>query len=130
MAYVRFESPERDPDTGQPIGLLKLAYELLRSDDITDAAHAELRAHVAWMEDRVPAPARFSRKRNANHRHDHGVTWAKASATELVARLRAVAAILHAHGRAVRLVATARPGYVVHEDDWQVVAEPFHGEGR
>jgi hypothetical protein len=39
-----------------------------------------------------------------------------------------LADILRRHGVAVEVVETGRPGYVVHEDEWQVVAEPFHGE--
>jgi hypothetical protein len=130
MSYLRFESPERDSDTGQPIGLLKLAYDLLRSDEIGDEAYAELHAHVVWLEEHVPAPLRFSRKRNAYHRNAHGVTWAKASHVELVSRLHEIARLIAQHDIPVQLVRTARPGYIVHEDEWQVVAEPFHGEGR
>jgi hypothetical protein len=130
MPFLRYESPDRDSETGQPIGLLKLAYDLLRCDWLSGDVHAELHAHVMWMEAHVPAPTRFARKRNAYHRNHHGVTWAKSEATDMVARLHAIAAIVERHWRPVQLVATSRPGYVVFEDDWQVVAEPFHGEGR
>lgn len=39
-----------------------------------------------------------------------------------------MAAILEEYGVPTRTLTTERPGYVVYEDDFQVVAEPFRGE--
>lgn len=33
--------------------------------------------------------------------------------------------ILEQHGIYVKKIKTDKPGYVVYEDDWQLVAEPF-----
>ena len=59
---------------------MKLAYDLLRARRMPDDDDLELRALVMWLERHLPAPKRFSRKRNANHRHHHGVTWVKLDA--------------------------------------------------
>ena len=40
-----------------------------------------------------------------------------------------MAAILGEHGIVVETLETERPGYVVYEDDVQVVAEPFSDTG-
>jgi hypothetical protein len=128
--FLRFVIADRDTRTGQPTGLLTLAYLLLRSDELTDAESDEIRDHVKWLETHVPVPSRFARKRNVSHKDTHGLSWAKASATEVVGRLYALAEIARRHGHPVEAMQTARPGYVVYEDEWQVVAEPFHGEQR
>jgi hypothetical protein len=128
--FLRFESAQVDERTGQPTGLLTHAYRLLRSDALTSAEADELRALIDWIERNVPVPARFARKRNVSHKETHGIAWAKGNAVELVAAMRAIAGIAARHDLHVDVVKTDRPGYVVYEDSWQVVAEPFHGEGR
>jgi hypothetical protein len=39
--------------------------------------------------------------------------------------MREIVGILDAHGISVEVLHTARPGYVVYEDKYQVAAEPF-----
>jgi hypothetical protein len=53
------------------------------------------------------------------------VCWFKASATEHIAKVREMACILELNGVYVRVIQTRKPGYVVYEDGYQVVAEPF-----
>lgn len=127
--YLRFIGDEIDTRTGQPVGLMSMAYALLREDACIGEA-TQLQAHVGWIETTVPVPTRFSRTRNAYHKNTHGIAWARADAREFVRHLYAIADILDRHDRAVRTVRSARPGFIVYQDDWQVVAEPFHGEAR
>jgi hypothetical protein len=44
--------------------------------------------------------------------------------------MQALATVLHELGCKVERLTTDRPGYVVNEDDYQVVAEVFRGEYR
>jgi hypothetical protein len=37
-----------------------------------------------------------------------------------------MAAILERNGIYVKKIKTEKPGYVIYEDEWQLVAEPFH----
>lgn len=52
------------------------------------------------------------------------------SAIDAVRYMHAVADIVRRHDYPVEVVQTERAGYVVYEDEWQIVAEPFHGEQR
>jgi len=36
-----------------------------------------------------------------------------------------MAQILERNGHYVKKIRTAKPGYVIYEDEWQLVAEPF-----
>ncbi|HEY2344653.1 MAG TPA: hypothetical protein VGH80_02085 [Xanthomonadaceae bacterium] len=128
--FLRFVAADRDQRTGQPTGLLTIAYELLRSDDLIAAEADELRGHLTWLEVHVPVPTRFARKRNVSHKETHGLSWVKTCATEVVGRLYALSEIARRHGHSIDILQTARPCYVVYEDKWQIVAEPFHGEQR
>ena len=128
MKFIRFTVAERDPRTGQATGVVTLAYDLLREGAIDRGHDAALREHVDWLERHLPVPDRFTRTRNASHKDTHGLSWLKDSAAECVRRVRWVAEIIQQHGHPVDMRVTARPGYVVYEDDFQIVAEPFHGE--
>jgi hypothetical protein len=44
--------------------------------------------------------------------------------------VRELVAILQNHGVIVQLLKTDRVGYVVYEDEYQIVAEPFRGESQ
>lgn len=39
--------------------------------------------------------------------------------------MREIAAILEAHGVITEMIRTERPGYIVYQDEYQIVAEPF-----
>ena len=109
---------------------MTLAYQLLRSDNVLPTDEEQLAGHVQWIESHLPIPRRFARKKNVSHKHTHGISWLKPHATEVMAHMYAVADIAGKYGYHVQILRTDRPGYIVHEDDWQVVAEPFHGEGN
>lgn len=51
--------------------------------------------------------------------------WFKATATEHIAKMREMSCILEQNGFYVRVIKAQRPGYIVYEDEYQVVAEPF-----
>lgn len=125
---LRFVIADRDERSGQPAGLMTAAYRLLRAGDLGAIDEAALREHLHWIESQVPVPTRFARKRNVSHKHTHGISWLKAEATEAASHLFAIAKIMRQAGQPVEILRTERPGYVVHEDAWQVVAEPFHGD--
>jgi hypothetical protein len=127
---LRFVTPDRDERTGQRTGLMTVAYRLLRSGNLPHADEEGLRSHTQWLETNLPVPARFARKRNVSHKQTHGISWLRSSATDAVRYLHAIADIARQHDHLIEIVQTERPGYIVHEDQWQVVAEPFHGEER
>lgn len=112
------------------MGLMTLAYRLLRSDNLNHAEDLQFRELVGWLESNVPIPERFARKRNVSHKHTHGVSWIRASAIDVLTHLHALANLARLQGYEIEILQTERPGYVVYEDQWQVVAEPFHGEQR
>jgi hypothetical protein len=125
--YVRFVIARRHPDTGVQMGIFE-AVELLprvgRLPEWDEARLAELRA---WFRANLPFPTRVARSRRPNGQHA-AVSWFKASAGEHIARARELAAVLEAHDVRTEMLSTDRPGYVVYEDDIQVLAEPFRAE--
>ena len=128
--YLRFVGTDTDERTGQATGLMTIAYELRNAGALNLADETQLLTHLHWIQTEIPIPTRFARRRNGHHKETHGLSWVKSEATELIAHLYAIADIAGRHDRMIDVQRTARPGYVVYEDEWQIVAEPFHGEHR
>jgi hypothetical protein len=87
---------------------------------ITGRDAVELNELRAWFSQNLERPTSFGR-----HTHPLGICWFKTSATEHISRIRQMAQILERNGIYIRKIRTDRPGYVIYEDEWQLVAEPF-----
>ena len=70
---------------------------------------------------------KFSRcKLNRLHRdNDFGISWFKPIAKIHLSKAFELTALLDQQGYPITVLKSARPGYVVYEDDTQIVAEPF-----
>ena len=129
MRFVRFVIESPDPTSQVRQGVFQAAADLRDDGELSSAEALVLRDALAWFSDNLEKPERFSRKRNSYHRDQRAIAWFKDTATEHLERIRELVAILEAHGRPVSMLTSARPGYVVYEDEHQVVAEPFAETG-
>lgn len=125
--FVRFVVAEKHPDTAMSAGVFAPAYRLLRSNDISASVAIELDDLLVWFDKNLKKPDRFNRSKSKGsyRRANKSISWFKDSANDHISRLRKIASILEAAGYEVTMQKTARPGYIVYEDDAQVVAEPF-----
>jgi hypothetical protein len=119
---------ETDQRTGKDKGLFTAAYSALRSKELYEYQEVEIKEALKWLEKHLPVPEKFSKKRNASHKNTHGISWFKPEATETLKQIRRIVAVLEEYGMKIQILKTTRPGYVVYEDDYQIVAEPFNGE--
>jgi hypothetical protein len=127
MMFIRFVTRDRNPDFGFENGPFKLAYALRRSADVVEADRVALSDVLDWFDRHLERPSRFNRTSSKGfyRRNTRGIAWFKDTASEHLARLHTLAAILERHGHPIDVVTENRIGYVVYEDDVQVVAEPF-----
>lgn len=126
--YLRFVLEETDQRTGMEKGLFTAAYSALRSGELYSYEEKEIKEALEWLEKRLPVPDKFSKKRNASHKNTHGISWFRPNAVETLKQIRRIVAVLEEHGTKVTVLKSTRPGYIVYEDIFQIVAEPFHGE--
>lgn len=126
--FIRFVVPVRHADSHRPTGVFHAADELRRRDILADEECARLNGLLRWFNRRLRVPHRLSRSRRA-HACGKAICWFKPDARLHVARVRELAALLERHGVTTDLIRTARPGYVVYEDDYQVAAVPFRDTG-
>jgi len=124
---LRFVLLRSHPDTGVQEGIFEAAYSLEEDAATSPADRQLLKELLAWFNINLARPPRFNKTTSKGYyrRTTAGVSWLKSAAAEHVSKMRALAAILEQNGYLVCQITTDRPGYVVFEDDHQVVAELF-----
>jgi hypothetical protein len=127
VGFVRFVETRRDGDSGVRAGLFDLAYHLRDDVEVPQYVRDQVQCELAWFEQNLPNPPRFNRSRSKGYyrRRTTGIAWFKDSAVECIRRMHVLASVAEHCGHAVTVLTEDRPGYVVYEDEWQVIAEPF-----
>jgi len=127
MTFLRFVVSKKNSASGVEDGLFGVAYALCRGDDATPEDRDALRALLAWFDTNLATPERFNRTSSKGHyrRAPKGISWFRDSASEHIRRMRELKRILEENGHLVSTIEEEKIGYVVYEDEAQVVAEPF-----
>ena len=127
MGYIRFILPTVHPDSGVEEGLFRLACRLCDDGDVPEAERQRLAKLLTWFGQNLPVPDRFNRSRSKGYdrRATKGIAWLRDSAREHCARMFQLKEILEELGHRVSVIHDSRAGYVVYQDEHQVVAEPF-----
>jgi hypothetical protein len=118
--YIRFVIGRKDEDSHVEQGIFQAAARALEWQDITGSDAEELNELRAWFSENLERPTSFGRDKLRL-----GICWFKTQSTEHISRIWEMVQILERHGIYVRKIRTDRPGYVIYEDEWQLVAEPF-----
>jgi len=128
--YLRFIVPDIDPRSQKELGVLKAAGNLRNTGNLAPHEIQEMDAIFDWFNKNLRIPTRFTRSRPTRDRKKNkAISWFKDTAHEHLGRVRSLVTILDRHGVSVRMLKTERVGYVVYEDEHQIVAEPFAREG-
>ena len=127
--FLRFVTAEIDPDSGVEAGVFVAAYRLWYSDGLPDYEDERLGDLIDWFNLNLRRPSRFSKSSRRWWRPGRAICWFRPTAREHLARVHEMAGILEENGVLVRQVKSPRVGYVVYEDEHQVVAEPFADMG-
>ena len=127
MHFIRFVLARRHPDSGVEDGAFALAYELRDSPHVEIADRDVLIENLAWFEKNLETPTRFNRTKSKGfyRRKTRGIAWFKDTATDHLSRMHQIKAVLEHYGHSVVMLSETRVGYVIHDDAFQVVAEPF-----
>jgi hypothetical protein len=127
---LRFVTHSTHPPFGYRSGVFKVAYELRRTLPPATPRFEDMAEELNWFETNLAVPTRFSTSRHPRAQ-ETAIGWIKSSAKEHVRRLRLLVALVQELGHiTIDEIRTERPGYVVFEDDHQVVALPFADSPR
>ena len=118
--YVRFVIGRTDEQSHVELGIFQAVAQARDCALILGCDAEELDDLWRWFSRNLEEPTSFGR-----NRLPLGICWFKTCATDHISRIREMASILERNGIYVRKIRTDRPGYVIYEDEWQLVAEPF-----
>lgn len=122
--YIRFVVHSLDSDSGRRQGLFQALGEIADDGQLGKEDQASYEALRKWFRENLSVPATFA-KSSKVHAKSVAISWFKPSAIEHIAKMRSFASILELHGVPVEMLKQDRLGYVVYEDEHQIVAEPF-----
>lgn len=122
--FIRFVIADCDADSGRRQGLFQAADELLASGRVSGFDEQRLNEVEGWFRENLPVPNRFAVS-GKPRRKAQAISWFRDTAIAQIARMRDFQAILESYGVGVEMLRESRPGYVVYEDEHQVVAYPF-----
>ncbi len=127
VMYLRFVHDVPVDGLNARQGFLAAAYLLNRNTALDDSFKRSLAEHIGWFEDNLALPDRFNRSKSkgAWRRNTKGLSWFRSSATDHIDRAIALNGLLAQRSIVIATLRTDRIGYVVYQDDYQVVAEPF-----
>lgn len=118
--YIRFVIGRKDYESHVEQGIFQAAAQALKSQNVTGSDADELYDLRAWFNENLEKPTAFGRDRLSL-----GICWFKTGSTEHISRIWEMVNILERNGIYVKKIRTDRPGYIIYEDEWQLVAEPF-----
>jgi len=126
--YLRFVVEQIDERTGKYAGIFTLAYYLRDENRLTKHEESCVQELIDWFKKNLPIPDKFSKNKNSSHKNTQGLSWFKPQSEKAINKMWELKTVIENHGFNIEVLKTDRPGYVVYEDEYQIVAEPFHGE--
>jgi hypothetical protein len=121
--FIRFFSGEIDERSHVSVGLFCAAYKLLDEDSLADYEFAVVTDLMGWFNLNLKGP--FGSRLRSRWRAPRSICWFKSTAHEHLARARELAAILKEADVFINTIRCHRAGYVLYEDEVQVLAQPF-----
>ena len=118
--YIRFVIGRKDDESHVEQGIFHAAGQALEWHNITGSDADELNELRAWFGENLEKPTSFGRDKLRL-----GICWFKTGSAEHISRIWEMVHILERNGIYVKQIRTDKPGYVIYEDEWQLVAEPF-----
>lgn len=120
--YVRFVIGRKDGDSHVDQGIFQAAALAMEWGNITGSDADQLKELQSWFGKNLKKPTSSGRDKLR-----FGICWFKTGAAEHIARIWEMVRILERNGIYMDKIRTDKPGYVIYEDEWQLVAEPFRG---
>ena len=125
--YIRFVIDKYDDDSNEQQGLFQAVNDLLYDDRLSDEEEKEAKRIFKWFNKNLPVPKRFSRSSKSSAK-SVAISWFKPSAKEFIQQMQLFSSILYTHNIRTKIIKTRQPGYIVYEDEYQIVAQPFKGK--
>jgi hypothetical protein len=126
--YLRFVVADIHPDSQREVGVFQAVGYLRDDGKLHPHEQQQHDVILKWFDENLKEPTRFTTSKAPFYRKKRkAISWFKDTAHEHLAQVRSLVAILENHEVSVRMLKAERVGYIVYEDEIQIVAEPFAG---
>ena len=124
--YLRFVVPNIDEDSERRGGVFHAVWDLRDRGLLYPYEEEQHDALRHWFSSWLRMPTRFTAaKPPYGRKKNKAICWFRDSAHAHIWQIWGFVAILQEHGVPVQMLKANRVGYVVYEDEYQVVAVPF-----
>jgi hypothetical protein len=123
IVFIRFVSGEIDEDSHLSAGLFRAVSSLLDEVVLPDYEYLALMDPLSWFELHLKVP--FDYRLEPASLAEQALCWFRPTAHEHLSHAWEVVAILEERAIFMRTVKCHKPGYVLYEDEAQVLAYPF-----
>ncbi len=109
-------------------GFFSAAYDIVRESKADNHSLQRIEDLLGWYRKNLAVPPRFNRSTSKGYSRTAitaGLSWFKPTANEHLSKAYELAALLEQHGHVIEILKTSRPGYIIYDDEHQVVAEAF-----
>ncbi|HET8782296.1 MAG TPA: hypothetical protein VFM63_07755 [Pyrinomonadaceae bacterium] len=120
--FIRFVSREIDEDSRVSAGLFRAADKLINEVWLPDYEYDALREPMNWFDEHLKTPYDF--RLEPADLADRSVCWFRSTAKEHLRRAWEMVAVLEERDILIRMIKTEDPGYILYEDEVQVLAFP------
>jgi hypothetical protein len=115
-----------DEDSERELGVFHAVGNLRDEQKLNTHEEEQHDSIVEWFNEHLQTPTRCTASKPPFYRKkSKAISWFKDTAHEHLERVRELVVILERHGISVRMLKENRVGYVVYEDEFQIVAQPF-----
>lgn len=118
--YIRFVVDRKDEESNVDQGIFQAVGRARQWGYVRGSDLDALTALNEWFSENLETPTAFGRGKLSL-----GICWFKTDANEHIKNIWQMIRILEKNGIYVKKIRTDRPGFIVYEDEWQLVAEPF-----
>lgn len=122
LMFIRFVCGEKNEDSHVAAGLFCAAFDLIHEGELPDHDYAELDELMNWFRLRLKGP--FEYRLRKPWRARRSVCWFKSDANEHVRQAWLMMKILERNDVFMRMIKARFVGYVIYEDEVQVLAQP------
>jgi len=121
--FIRFVCGEIDEDSHVSAGLFCAVFNLLDDPTLDDNDYAALADLMGWFGSNLKGP--FEYRLKSTRRARRAICWFRSTAHAHLSQAWELATLLERNNVFVWMIKAARTGYILYEDEAQVLAEPF-----
>ena len=124
--YLRFVVTKNGQRSPKELGIFHAFLDLRDDGKLYPYEEDQHNLIRQWFNEHLERPTRFTASKPPYYRkQNRAICWFKDSAHEHLEWAWWMAAILENHQIPVQMLKVERVGYVVYEDEYQIVAQPF-----